>query len=329
MKKPEKKFKHRPSSSNRRRSKNFRVSIIGAGRMGSTLGQALKQLGYSIELVVTRHAASARHAAKLLKAEGIDLTQLGLSGESGRERLLGTNFLLLSTPDDVLETVASQLATTFEAQTRNGKRPRGIALHTSGALSSEVLEPLRNAGFAVASLHPLISIADAKSNRKTFRGAFFCVEGDPAAVRVARAIVRELGGNSFTIDAKSKALYHAAAVMSSGHVVAIFDLAVEMLKYCGLRERRARQVLLPLLESTTANLASKDPARALTGPFARGDSATAKKHVAALKAAGADAALDAYVVLGSHSLNLARNLPRDSGAFDQISRLLSQSRKRK
>jgi predicted short-subunit dehydrogenase-like oxidoreductase (DUF2520 family) len=327
MKKPEKKLKRRPSSSNVRRSKNFRVSIIGAGRMGTTLGQALNQLGYQIELVVTRHAASARRAAKLLKGEGLAITQLGPRGESAQERRLRTNFLLISTPDDVLEAVAGQLATTFGTQTRNRKRPRGIALHTSGALSSEVLEPLRSAGFAVASLHPLISIADAKSDSKIFRGAYFCVEGDTQAVRVARSIVRELGGNSFTIDTKSKALYHAAAVMSSGHVVAVFDLAVEMLKHCGLRERRARRVLLPLLESTTANLASKDPAHALTGPFARGDSATAKKHVAALKSAGTDAALAAYVVLGKRSLDLARTLRRDSKLFDQMARFLSQSRK--
>ena len=200
-------------------------------------------------------------------------------------------------------------------------------MHTSGALSSKVLKPLRAAGFAVASLHPLVSIADAAASPDIFHGAYFCIEGDREAVREARNIVRQLGGLSFTIDANAKALYHAAAVMSSGHVTALFDLAVETLERCGLPRRRARAVLLPLLKSTTANLESKDSAHALTGPFARGDAKTAAKHLAALKSAGTDNALAAYLILGRRSLELAETLEKHPQTFAQMSRLLSRSRK--
>jgi predicted short-subunit dehydrogenase-like oxidoreductase (DUF2520 family) len=327
MKKSARKIE-RESSRPQLNPKKFRVSVIGAGRMGTTLGRALHRLGYSVELVVTRHASTSRRAAKLVNGEATTMDQLSRL-DASRERLFASNFLLISTPDDALAAVADQLSTLFQAQkgTNNGKVRRRIALHTSGALSSDVLAPLRVAGFAVASLHPLISIADLKSDQKIFRGTYFCIEGDREAARVARAIVRELGGNSFTVAPKSKALYHAAAVMSSGHVTALFDLAVEMLKRCGLPERRARQVLLPLLKSASDNLQSKGSAQALTGPFARGDAKTAEKHLAALESAGMDAALAAYVVLGRHSLDLARRLHRGSGDFDQISRLLSRSRK--
>ena len=299
------------------------MTIAGAGRMGTTLGRALYGLGYPTELAITKHAASARRAANLLRSEVLTMSQLSRS-ETARERLLSTNLLLISTPDDVLESVASQLAGFLKpAQPAN----RRVAVHTSGALSSEVLEPLRAVGFAVASLHPLVSIADAESNHDVFKGSYFCIEGEPEAVRAARVLVKKLGGLSFTIDANAKALYHAAAVMSSGHVTALFDLAIETLERCGLSSRRARAASLPLLASSTRNLESKDAAHALTGPFARGDAKTVAKHLAALKSAGADDALAAYIILGRRSLKLARTLTEQPETFDQISRLLSRARK--
>jgi predicted short-subunit dehydrogenase-like oxidoreductase (DUF2520 family) len=303
-------------------SGKFRVSIIGAGRMGTTLGRALYGLGYPIEMAITKHAGSARQAAKLLKTEVLTMSQLSRS-ESARDRLLSTNFLLISTSDDALESVVSQLAGLIKPRPQQ----RRMAVHTSGALSSEVLKPLRAAGFAVASLHPLVSIADAESNQDFFQDAYFCIEGDREAVRAVSTMVKQLGGLSFTIDANVKALYHAAAVMSSGHVTALFDLAVETLKRCGLPPRRARAVLLPLLASATTNLATRDSAHALTGPFARGDAKTAAKHLAALKSAGAKGALAAYIILGRRSLKLARTLQKDPQALDQMSRVLSRSRK--
>ena len=47
-----------------------------------------------------------------------------------------------------------------------------------------------------------------------------------------------------------------------------------MLTHAGLDPKTARRVLLSLLESTVANLSASEPARALTGTFARGDLAT-------------------------------------------------------
>jgi predicted short-subunit dehydrogenase-like oxidoreductase (DUF2520 family) len=312
----------RKSPQRSRHSGKFRVAIIGAGRMGTTLGRALNGLGHPIDLAITKHAGSARRTAKLLKTEVLTMNQLSRSA-AARERLVGENFFLISTPDDVLESVVSQLEAVFKPRPRQ----RRIAVHTSGALSSKVLKPLQAAGFAVASLHPLVSIADAESNQDMFWGAYFCIEGDREAVRVARAMVRQLGGLSFTIDANAKALYHAAAVMSSGHVTALFDLAVATLNHCGLSRPRAHAVLLPLLASTTANLESKDSAHALTGPFARGDAKTAAKHLAALKSADIKDALAAYIILGRRSVELARTLQKHPSAFNEMSRLLSRSRK--
>jgi len=201
-------------------------------------------------------------------------------------------------------------------------------LHTSGALASDVLEPLRNAGFAAGSLHPLVSISESRSGAELLTGAFFSVEGDATAVKVGKVIVKDLGGESFTIDSRRKALYHAAALTASPNMTALFDIAVDMLGLCGLSSTRARRILLPLVESTVANLATQDPARALTGTFKRGDISTVQMHLAALKTANLPQALAAYAVLGLRSISMARKHTANPAALDKISRILSRAARR-
>jgi predicted short-subunit dehydrogenase-like oxidoreductase (DUF2520 family) len=170
----------------------------------------------------------------------------------------------------------------------------------------------------MGSMHPLVSVSDPLAGADSLQGAFYCVEGDAAAVRQARAIVRDLKGQSFSIDTEEKALYHAAAVMASGHVVALFDIALDMLVHCGLTPRRARAVLIPLLRSTLENLNAHEPARALTGTFARADVATVRRHLRALHEQGSHDALAAYKLLGLRSLQLAKKSGRAATLVKEI-----------
>ena len=119
-----------------------------------------------------------------------------------------------------------------------------------------------------------------------------------------------LGGESFSIRSADKPLYHAAAVMVSGNVTALFDVALEMLVQCGLTRNTARSVLLPLIASTVHNLETKDPAQALTGTFSRGDVETVKRHLAALKKGELADALELYRLLGKRSLKLTKKHPQ-------------------
>jgi predicted short-subunit dehydrogenase-like oxidoreductase (DUF2520 family) len=119
-------------------------------------------------------------------------------------------------------------------------------------------------------------------------------------------------------------LYHAAAVMTSGHVVSLFDLALLMLRKCGLSARDAQRVLLPLLKSTTANLDNNSTARALTGPYARGDFETARKHLIALDNSGLADANEVYKVLARHSVAIGKTLKRDPN-FETLTRLLNNN----
>ncbi|MEP6741894.1 MAG: Rossmann-like and DUF2520 domain-containing protein [bacterium] len=313
------------------------VSIIGAGRLGQALAIALHSHGYPIPAVVTKTAAHAKNAAASISRWTLALAANQL------EQLPPSDLVLIATPDDVIESIAKQLAVL-----RRGMRHRATFLHTSGALSSAALSPLAKAGFHTGSMHPLVSISDPLIGAQSLHGAFYCLEGDATALRAARLLVRDLRGTSFSIAAKDKPLYHAAAVMASPHLVALFDLASQMLVACGLKEPRAREILLPLVESTLKNLRVSDPEHALTGTFARGDFATVAKHLKALSQKetrsqevtglrkqtrsqkrvnagdGRELALarEVYKLLGLHSLELAEQNGLDPQLLKQIKKLL-------
>jgi predicted short-subunit dehydrogenase-like oxidoreductase (DUF2520 family) len=313
------------------------VAIIGAGRLGTALALALSQNGYRIAALVARRTPRARLAARAISPRPLAL------GASRLDSLPDTDIILITTPDDQIAEVATRLAQAFVmrhdgSQRRSSsddnapsskRRLTRVVLHASGALASDALAPLGEHAFSIASLHPLISVSDAESGARNLPGAFYCLEGEARALREARRIVRALGGQSFSIAARDKSLYHAAAVITSGHTVALFSLATALLARCGLSETRARRVLLPLLASTLANLATRTPVDALTGTFARADLTTVRKHLAALQTAcapGSDA-LAIYALLGEHSLQLAarrRNKP-DQSVSDEIARLLRRA----
>lgn len=296
--------------------------------MGSAIGRALRREGHAVRAVVTRHNSSARRAAESIGGGAISFTERQLNNlpPDALKSLLDSELILIATPDDVLDSVAQELVGLFGPRSARQTRSQRVALHTSGALTSEVLSPLRAAGFAVGSLHPLVSVAGATDASNVFDGVHFCVEGDSRAVRLARSIVKELGGHSFTIAPQAKALYHAAAAISSGHVVALIDVAIEMFEQCGLSKRLARQIMLPLLNSTITNLAEKTPADALTGPVSRGDVVTVQKHLAAMDEQGLTEAAAVYSALGQRAVRLAKTGKAHSKHLDTIARLLSSTR---
>lgn len=275
-----------------KRKQKPRVSIVGAGRLGTALAVALASHGYSIQSLVARHAQTARKTATLIGGKPQVLVAKQLLS------LRPADLFLITVPDDQIAEVAAELSRLeFTA----------AALHTSGALSSAVLAPLRKRGWHTGSIHPLLSVSDTDA---ALAGAFWSVEGDAAALRMGKAIVRDLGGHSFSIRSEDKPLYHAAAVMAAGNVVALFDVALEMLMQCGLSRKTARSILTPLIASTVRNLETKDPAQALTGTFARGDVEIVKRHLAALKSNDLAQALELYRLLGQRSLKLTKNHPQ-------------------
>ncbi len=258
---------------------------------------ALSRRGFEVTAVISRTKKSAVNLAEKLSGSPIAL------GISRLNLLPAPDLILITTPDTEIAGTAEKLAGLKMIKT--GKPPKLVVLHTSGSLSSEILAPLKAAGCAVGSLHPLASISEPELGPKRFKNAYFCVEGDKKAQQIARQIVGKLGGKSFSLETKFKPLYHAAAVMTSGHTTALFSVAVELLTKCGLSAGKAKNVLLPLLLGTAENLRKQSPAEALTGTFARVDIDAFERHIKLLAENADQNAIDIYLELAGVSLKLA------------------------
>jgi predicted short-subunit dehydrogenase-like oxidoreductase (DUF2520 family) len=285
------------------------LTIIGAGRLGTALAISLSRVGYTIQALVARRSSRLRKVAALLD-EKVTLVVLEELQQFG-------DIVLITTPDDQLQSVAIALASR-----EINHRELHIALHTSGALSSKILSPLANRGWGIGSIHPLVSVSEPVTGADSLVSAFWCLEGDRKALQQARRIVQDLRGQSFSIRADAKPLYHAAAVMTSGNVVALFDTALDMLESCGLKRNKAHEVLIPLLQSTVENVNNSSPAKALTGTFSRGDIATVQRHLKALAAPQLREARSLYRLLGRKSLALAKANGLDRSTAEKIAKLL-------
>ncbi|MEJ7617584.1 MAG: DUF2520 domain-containing protein [Pyrinomonadaceae bacterium] len=241
-----------------------------------------------------------------------DTVILPLARLAEAAEMVAPDILFITTPDDRIEESAQLLASvwtksaTKRATKSATKRATRVALHLSGALSSASLVPLRARGYSVGSMHPLVSLAGAGA--EGLRRAHYCLEGETKAVRIAKRIVKALDGESFTIQSRHKALYHAAAVMSAGHLVALMDAAAEMLAACGFKKARAQSLLNSLAASALRNLASQSPEQALTGPFTRGDQRIIDLHLQAIADLGDGSSSntqDIYLALARRQLRLA------------------------
>jgi len=244
------------------------ITLIGAGNLARALGPALCKAGYRIDAVAARETASSRRrAAMLAKALGATAIPLAQAGPQ-------SEITWICHTDDALADTARMLA-----------RKRGwqgkFVLHSSGALSTDVLAPLRRAGAHVASLHPMMTFVPGASPRMS--EVPFAVEGDRPAVLAARRLVEAMGAEPFPIEKRSKTLYHALGSFASPMLVATLATAERVGRAAGLSANQIRRIIGPILHETIRNYLERGPAAAFSGPIKRGDLNTVRRHLRELK----------------------------------------------
>jgi len=244
------------------------IALIGAGNLAQALGPALKAAGYQIDFVAARETASSRRRAamlaRLLEARTLSLSDAGPSSD----------IIWICHTDDALTETATLLA-------RKAGWSGKIVLHSSGALSSDVLSALKRKGAIIASLHPMMTFVPGATPR--MEEIPFAVEGDARAVSVARRIVRDMGAESFAIKKSAKPLYHALGSFSSPLIVAALVTAERVGRGAGLTASQTRRVIAPILRQTIKNYTERGAAAAFSGPIKRGDLNTVLRHLKELK----------------------------------------------
>jgi predicted short-subunit dehydrogenase-like oxidoreductase (DUF2520 family) len=245
------------------------LNIVGAGHVGRALGRLFDARGvFALQDVLTRSPASARAAVDFI---GAGCTANSVSG------LRPASVWMLAVSDDGIAQVAQQLAAACDLR-------GAVVFHCSGAKASIELDALRKAGALVASVHPVRSFADPQQVADAFDGTYCGVEGDEGALALLNPAFEAIGARVVGIDARAKTVYHAASVFASNYLVTVLDAALRAYQAAGIPAEVARELARPLAAETLANVFRLGPETALSGPIARGDTATVARQQAAVAA---------------------------------------------
>lgn len=262
------------------------LNIIGAGRLGQTLGRLARLAGYDIGSVLCRSVAAAEAACAFIGAG---------TPHTGLQQLCPAGLTLLAVPDGEIAVVAAALAKVGRMQ------PGQVVFHASGAGEAALLTPLAEQGVLCASLHPAFSFAEPARAVQGFAGTRCALEGDERAFADLQALARAIGGQAFLLAPGGKAAYHAALAVASNYLVTVHHLALQLSQTAGMAPEQAQAVIGDLMQKTLANSLALGPEAALTGPVARGDAGTLRRHRAVM-GEGQDAL---YCALGKATLALA------------------------
>jgi len=287
------------------------ISIIGCGKVGTAIAQLASRAGRRVAAVASRNEQAARSAAEVI---GRPSAARSIAEAAGAGPLV-----LLTVKDEAIEPLCNQLA-------QQGAFGRGAVVgHCCGALSSDILASARDrCGCPTGSMHPLATFPDVAAAIEGFPGTYCFCEGQDAALEVLEELAGDLGGLPVRIDPAGKVLYHAAAVMACNYLTALLDAAAILCQSAGIDRDTALAALKPLAAATVENVTKLGPANALTGPAARGDLETVRRHLQAMKEHPDTRDIqDFYRVAGQWTLQLAvRSGKLDNEAAGALRRVL-------
>jgi predicted short-subunit dehydrogenase-like oxidoreductase (DUF2520 family) len=264
----------------------LKLGFIGAGTVGTALAARLSGRGYPVVAVSSRSRASAQ---KLARAAGgcrvFDSSQAVADN---------AELVFITTPDDAIASVASEV----------NWRPSQSVAHCSGADSTDILQPAKEAGAKAGAFHPLQTFASPRQAMENIPGSTFALEAEEPLLGILKDMAAALDGQWVELKASDKVLYHAAAVLACNYMVTLTKLATDLWQTFDVPQEKATKALVPLLRGTLHNIETIGIPNCLTGPIARGDIGTISKHLDALKNAAPDL-VSTYRELGRQTIPVA------------------------
>lgn len=257
------------------KTSDFRIALIGAGTLGSAMAKGLAAKGYHFSAVINRTVGKAEKLAASVGAKVFADTVFAIPPD--------TNLVIIAAGAAEIPVIAKDLA--------RCKLPfkNLYAVHVSGALTTDALQPLADRGASVLSLHPFQTFPQIGRNGKADGKSelFNCYFGLQAAevegLEIGKKLAHDLGGKVMLVPKDAKTLYHTAAVMMSNYLVTLTSVSAEIFGSLGLKPKEAFKVFEPIIQSTLANIKTgEDISDALTGPIERGDAGAVEKHLTEL-----------------------------------------------
>ncbi|WP_290851936.1 DUF2520 domain-containing protein [Gordonia sp. (in: high G+C Gram-positive bacteria)] len=278
----------------------LRVGIISAGRVGCALAEALASAGHDIVAVTARSPRSLHRAAtRLPQARVLDIG--GVVAES--------QLIVVAVPDTEIAGVVEQIAAA-------SPRPGTIVAHTAGAHGVAILESLTRLGVIGIAMHPAMTFVGTSDDTPRLASSCFGITStDEIGDAIAAALVLEIGGTPVRIAEADRTLYHAALAHGANNLIALITDAMSALDVAiaGVDGQRrdtatvdgpdsgiAARVLGPLVRASLENVLDMGPS-ALTGPVARNDAATVRRHLASLAALPDERLVTGYRALSARA----------------------------
>lgn len=282
----------------------MKIGLIGAGRVGCSLGKYLAEKGKTVTGFFSKSFESAARAAEFTSTGSLSV----MAFHDMEELVALSDTLIITTPDDEIGKVWDRM--------KEMSIDERIICHVSGSLSSDVFTGIDKKQAYGASIHPLLAFRDKYSSYEQLYNGFFTLEGDETALRSMESLLQELGNPYRMIERKAKAAYHCAASILSNDVLALLEMGYGLLQECGFTEKEARESTASLIRGNVENVLKNGTLSSMTGPIVRGDVSTVEKHLQVLK--GEDREI--YLLLGKRLLKMAaiNNPQKNYGKMEKI-----------
>ncbi len=252
-----------------------KIAIVGAGNTAYTLCKSLKSKGIEPYCVYVRNPKKAEKVHQ----------DLGVEVVSSYEKVLKSDLTIIAVKDDAISEVASHLVDY-----------KGLAVHTSGTKSSEMLNRIERYGVLYTpftmSKEREVSLDDAP---------LLIYANSPDDLIRLNGFAEKLSSKVEYCDDEQRKVIHLAAVFVSNFTNVMLGIGDNILKDNGL----ALDLMRPLVMEMIQKSFDISPDNALTGPARRGDLQTIRDHEEML--ANSPKELEIYKVLTNYILEKYHN----------------------
>lgn len=281
-----------------------KIAIIGIGRLGTSLARALREINCDVIALSDINRERAIECARIC-GDSTNYYQVHFLPRQ-------VSMIFLTVPDDQIKAAADQLldCPALDEET--------VVLHTSGAVTSDVLSALKPKTELLASVHPVQTFTGAEEDWKKLYEIYYGVEGHPKALTRLDKVLTKLRGKTFAIPAKYKSLYHLGCVFASNYLLTVIHAATRAFGKFGVEEETAIRILEPLIMASTDNASKAGVSGSATGPITRGDVGTIERHLRELEQ-HAPELVKAYKSLGLILVDVVKE--NNQLSAEEISRL--------
>lgn len=223
---------NRPGANGASASGRLSVGVVGAGPVGTVLGQALAAAGHVVIGIAATDAKNIERAEVLLPE--VDVLTVP-------EIIERADLVLLAIP-------AEEVAKTVTGIAEAGLFRAGQLLaHTAGEFGFDVLEPAIAKGVIPLAIHPAMTFTGTSIDLSRIRESYFAVAAPNVALPIAQALVIEMGAEPIVISEENRKVYFEAISVANNFSKLIVNQSIGLLESVGIEN--ARSVLAPVIRS--------------------------------------------------------------------------------